>query len=186
MNFIEYQDRFGTEDKIISYYINKRYNGKCTCNHCGSEKVYQRRNNLKMFQCANCRNDFSIFKGTIFENTSTDLRKWFYAIHLLLNGEKGISGLQLMRETKVTYKTAWRMLKQIRFAMNNTEFKDIFNAIVEIDKTYIDGKLRERNKSNKDSDGEKPNKRGHGTRKTPVIGLIDRENKFAYAKVTLQ
>jgi len=185
MNFLEFQEKFGTEEKIISYYINLRYNNKCTCNHCGSEKVYQRNNNLKMFQCANCRNDFSIFTGTIFENSSTDLRKWFYAIHLFLNGKKGISGLQLMREVKVTYKTAWRILKQIRTAMNNQEFKDTFSAIVEIDETYVGGKPRKLNKGNKDSDRTTPNKRGRGTSKTPVVGVIDRKNKVAYAKVAL-
>jgi len=185
MNFIEFQDRFSTEEKIISYYVTKRYNDKCICNHCGSEKVYQRSNNLKMFQCANCRNDFSVFTGTIFENSSTDLRKWFYAIHLFLNGKKGISGLQLQREIKVTYKTAWRMLKQIRSAMNNQDFKDTFNTIVEIDETYVGGKPRKRNKGNKDSDRENPNKRGRGTHKTPIVGVIDRENKVAYAKVAM-
>jgi transposase-like protein len=185
MNFLEFQERFGTEEKVIYYYINLRYNNKCTCNHCGSEKVYHRSNNLKMFQCADCRNDFSIFKGTIFENSSTDLRKWFYAIHLFLNGKKGISGLQLMRETKVTYKTAWRMLKQIRIAMNNQDFKDTFSTIVEIDETYVGGKPRKRNTGNKDSDKTIPNKRGRGTSKVPVVGIIDRENKVAYAKVAL-
>jgi len=185
MNFLEFQEKFGTEEKVISYYINLRYNGKCTCNHCGSEKVYHIKNVPKTFWCNDCENSFSIFKGTIFENSSTDLRKWFYAIHLFLNGKKGISGLQLMRETKVTYKTAWRMLKQIRTAMNNQDFKDTFSTIVEIDETYVGGKPRKRNTGNKDSDKTTPNKRGRGTSKTPIIGVIDRENKVAYAKVAL-
>jgi transposase-like protein len=185
MNFLEFLERFDTEEDIISYYINIRYKGKITCNHCGSDKVYQRIDRPKVFQCANCRNDFSVFKDTIFEKSSTDLRKWFYAIHLFLNGKKGISGLQLMRETKVTYKTAWRMLKQIRLAMQNKDFEDHFKTIIEIDETYIGGKPRKRNKGNKDSDKEIPNKRGRGSNKKPVIGVIDRENKVAYAKVAM-
>jgi len=130
---------------------------------------------------------FSPFKDTIFEKSSTDLRKWFYAIHLFLNGKKGISGLQLQREIGVTYKTAWRMLQQIRIAMGNAEQKEFFDTIVEIDETYVGGKPRKRNKKNDDDNDNTPDppKRGRGTKKTPVVGVIDRENKQVYAKIAM-
>jgi transposase-like protein len=138
--------------------------------------------------CKDCRNTFSPFKDTIFEKSSTDLRKWFYAIHLFLNGKKGISGLQLQREIGVTYKTAWRMLQQIRLAMGNAESKEFYNAVVEIDETYVGGKPRKENRRDKDDD-DKNNpsapKRGRGTKKTPVVGVIDRENKQVYAKIAM-
>lgn len=89
-----------------------------------------------------CNNRFSIFKNTIFEKTTTDLRKWMYAIHLFLNSKKGISGLQLKREVGVTYKTAWRMPKLTKEAMGNVDYGKIFEAIVVIDKTYMGGKPR--------------------------------------------
>lgn len=182
MTFLEFQSNFGTEKQIIDYYINIRYKGTPHCNHCKSTKVYQRHDRLKVFECATCKNDFSIFKNTIFENSSTDLRKWFYAIHLFLNGKKGISGCQLERETGVTYKTAWRMLQQIRSAMQNPHFKDSFTTVVEIDETYVGGKPRKGSKGKNDI---KTNKRGRGTSKTPVVGIIDRTNKQVYAKVAL-
>ena len=68
----------------------------------------------------------------IFEKSDTDLRKWMYAIHLFLNSKKGISGYQLHREIGVTYKTAWRMLRQIRLAMGNPESQEFMGTLIEI------------------------------------------------------
>lgn len=183
MNFLEFTERFPEERDVINYYIKIRYGGKTICNHCGSEKVSHRTDRLKFFQCNSCNNSFSIFKDTIFEKTTTDLRKWMYAIHLLLNGKKGTSGLQLQREIGVTYKTAWRMLRQIRIAMSNIKDGKTFEAIVEIDETYIGGKPRKKNR--KDDDDQERNKRGRGTKKNPVVGIVDRGKKKVYAKVSL-
>jgi len=179
MFFTKYLQRFNSELDIIEYYINIRYQGAPTCHHCGSPKISHRKTKPKVFQCNNCNNSFSIFKGTIFEKTTTDLRKWFYAIHLLINSKKGISGYQLQREIEVTYKTAWRMLHKIRSSMNMETSSDLFHAFVEVDETYVGGKPR------KDNEGMSPKgtKRGRGTKKQPVIGILDRENKTVYAKV---
>lgn len=185
MNFLQFQKKFPNEKAVIDYYVNLRYNGIPACSHCGCISVYHRQDSPKKFQCMGCNNSFSVFKGTIFENSSTDMVKWMYAIHLFLNGKKGISGLQLMREVGVTYKTAWRMLKQIRLAMDGQEFKDCFETIVEIDETYVGGKPRKGNKGRNDKGEDETPKRGRGTKKTPVIGVIDRDNKKVHAKVAL-
>jgi predicted DNA-binding transcriptional regulator YafY len=65
-----------------------------------------------------------------------------HTFNLILNDKKGISGCQLQRELGVTYKTSWRMLKQIRSAMANKEMKETFGVFVEIDETYVGGKPR--------------------------------------------
>ena len=133
MTFMELIEKFPTEEMVVKYYIGIRYPNGTTCNHCDSPKVYQERSRMKVFSCNDCKSTFSPFKDTIFEKSSTDLRKWMYAIHLFLNDKKGISGLQLKREIGVTYKTAWRMLQKIRLAMGNAENQEFFDTIVEID-----------------------------------------------------
>ena len=181
MTFFDFMTKFPTEKAVIKYFLKIRYNDVLICPHCGSKvRVQHRNDNLKLCNCHNCNNTFSPFKNTIFEKSSTDLRKWFYAIHLFLNSKKGISGLQLQREIGVTYKTAWRMLKQIRSAMGNTDMTKAFEAMVEIDEAYIGGKPR---KKNNQIHGTA--KRGKGTKKTPVIGVKERSTNRVYAKVTL-
>jgi transposase-like protein len=139
MTFLDLMKKFPTEKAVVKHFLTIRYPNGVACNHCGSTTVYDRDNNIKVFDCKDCRNTFSPFKDTIFEKSSTDLRKWFFAIHLFLNAKKGVSAMQLQREVGVTYKTAWRMLQQIRIAMGNAESKEFYDTIVEIDETYVGG-----------------------------------------------
>jgi transposase-like protein len=179
MNFLDLIQKFPDEKSVIDHFISVRYKKGVKCHHCESKKVYQKHDRPKVFHCKGCSNTFSVFKDTIFENTTTDLRKWMYAIHLFLNGKKGISGLQLQREIKVTYKTAWRMLKQIRIAMGNGQHKKFSDTVIEMDETYVGGK------PSRNNNDDKPNKRGRGTKKKPVVGVAGRDNKKIHAKVAV-
>lgn len=184
MNYQEFIKKFPDEKAIIDYFTRIRYPQGVKCNHCGSEKVYHRTKEPKVYDCNSCRNSFSVFKDTVFEKTSTDLQKWFFAIHMVLNAKKGISAKQLQREIGVTYKTAWRMLKQIRQAMEDKNHDGFYDTIVEIDETYIGGKPRKSNNKDNDIKGGRL-KRGRGTKKTPIIAVVDREEKKIFAKVAL-
>lgn len=188
MTFIELQEKFPTEQSIITHFRTIRYRNGLVCPHCGStQKVGTRTDQPKLCNCNRCHNTFSIFTGTIFEKTSTDLTKWFYAVHLFLNAKKGISALQLQREIGTTYKTAWRMLKQIRTAMGNENLTKSFELIVEVDETYVGGKPRKEN-NNLQFTTPKPkdtSNTGRGTKKTPVIGVKERETGRVYARVAL-
>jgi len=186
MNFFEFNKQFPTELACIEHFIKIRYNNQVKCNHCQSNRVSHRERELKTLQCNGCNNSFSIFKGTIFEKSDTDLRKWMYAIHLFLNSKKGISGYQLQREIGVTYKTAWRMLKQIRLAMGNIENQEFLRTLIEIDETYVGGKPRKGAKKDDDDDDLPKNKRGRGTKKNVVVGCVDRMNKSVFAKVMIK
>lgn len=188
MTFIELQEKFPTEHSIIAHFRTIRYRNGLICPHCGStQKVGTRTDQPKLCNCNHCHNTFSIFTGTIFEKTSTDLTKWFYTVHLFLNAKKGISALQLQREIGTTYKTAWRMLKQIRTAMGNENLTKSFELIVEVDETYVGGKPRKENKNLQFTTPmpKDTSTTGRGTKKTPVIGVKERETGRVYARVAL-
>lgn len=127
------------------------------------------------YHCNNCNTSFSVTVGTIFHKTKLDLQKWFLGISLILNAKKGISARQLARDLDVNKNTAWYMGMRIRRAM--IEQRELMNGFVEMDETYVGGKPRKEMHKN----GEK-NKRGRGTKKTPVVGMVERGGKV-YAKV---
>jgi transposase-like protein len=165
MNFFQFNKLFATEQDCIDYFIKIRYPKGMNCNHCkNKEKIYRIKNTPKKFHCNSCNGHFSVFKDTIFEKSDTDLRKWFYAIHLFLNSKESLSGYQLQREIGVTYKCAWRILKKIREAMSNANTKDMFNGMIEVDETYV-------GKDDEDDDN-KPIKRGRCTNKNVVVGVL--------------
>jgi len=185
MTFYEFNQKFPTDADAINYYIKIRYKNVLTCPHCKSNvNIYQFRKRPKIFQCNNCNNTFSAFKGTIFEKSRTDMRKWFYTIHLMLNGKKGISSLQLQRETGVTRKCAWRMLKQLRLDMGNVDNTDAFEFIVEADETYVGGNPKWRKfKKTENTEYKHVTKRGRGTNKTPIFGIKERSTGKVHAVI---
>ena len=79
--------------------------------------------------------------GTIFEKSSTSLRLWFYAMYLMGSTRCGISAKQIQRETGVTYKTAWRMFKQIRSLLSEPDMQ-LEGLKIEMDETYYGGKRK--------------------------------------------
>ncbi len=100
------------------------------------------------------------------------------AIGLIVNAKKSLSSCQLARDLDLTQPTAWYMQQRIRAQMATKQGEILLQGIVEADETYLGGKPRKRNNKNDDE----PPKRGRGTKKTPVIGAVERGGKVV-AKV---
>ena len=190
MTYFEFTKRFPTENDAIDYIVNTKYKNGFVCPKCGCihKGIYQQKYNHRFLYCNNCKYEFSALTGTIFENTHLDLRMWLYAINLVIVSRKGVSALQLRRELGMnSYKGAWRMLHKIREAMAEDNHQNTFEAIVEIDETYVGGKPRKKNKhddeNKEDDDNLSKPKRGRGTSKTPVIGVKERNTGKVHAVV---
>ena len=116
--------------------------GKVCCPKCGSESVgVVRSRSLLQCRAKDCRKQFSVKVGTIFEDSPLGLDKWFVAVWCIANAKNGISSLELSRALGVTQKTAWFMLHRIRLAMRTRSFRKL-SGEVESDETFLGGKAR--------------------------------------------
>ena len=186
MNYFQFTKRFPTENAAIDYIVEKKYQDGYYCPKCGCyhNRIYHQSYDRRKLYCNNCKSEFSAMTGTIFENTHLDIRMWLYAINLVTIAKKGTSALQLQRELGIgSYKCAWRMMQKIRSAIANENMKDVFEAVVEIDETYVGGKPRKKNVHNERETNENFNKRGRGCAKTPVIGVKERSTGRVHAVV---
>lgn len=144
--------------------------GKVTCPKCGGEQVGVVKSRL-LLQCkvADCRKQFSVKVGTIFEDSPLGLDKWLVAVWCIANAKNGISSCELARALGVTQKTAWFMLHRVRMAMTTPAFRKL-RGEVEVDETFVGGKA-------KNMHAHKRAKRilGRGTvGKAIVQGLLER------------
>ncbi len=172
MNIIEVFEKFPTQKDCIEHLEKIRWAGGIYCPYCGDLNINSYDNETR-HHCNGCRKSFSVTVNTIFHDTRLPLQKWFLAIALILNAKKGISAKQLQRDLSVTYKTAWSMGHRIREGMKDQE--TLLTGIVEMDETYVGGKPKKG--SNKDGDGNLISKRGRGTKKIPVVGMVERGGK---------
>lgn len=165
MNIIQVYKQFPTQESCIRHLEQIRWNGKPTCPYCKSSKHSPMKDGLR-YHCNSCNTSYSVTVGTIFHKTHVDLQKWFLAVSMMINALKGMSARQLARDIEVNKNTAWYMAMRIRRAMLTNG--DLLRGIVEMDETYIGGKPR------KGATKKGTLKRGRGTNKTSVVGMIER------------
>ena len=145
------------------------------CPHCGNKEVTEmhgKAHRKGAYQCNNseCRQQFSVTIGTVFERSKIGLHKWVLCTHLMAASKKGMSAKQIERMLGVTYKTAWFMMHRIREAMSPDAVKDTGplggeGYTIEADETFVGGKA-------KNVHNGKPIPKKH-----PVLALVERGGK---------
>lgn len=166
--------RFGTDEKARLYLEEIRWPDGVVCPHCGNAKqkrIWEIQPNeaakirAGLYQCAECKKQFTVTVGTIFEDSHIPLRKWLVAWYLLCSSKKGISSLQIKRMLGLgSYRTALFMMHRIRYALAQPEFTTYLKGVVEIDETYVGGKATGSRKTGRSTDSNK----------TCVVSLVER------------
>lgn len=172
---------FHDEAKAYEYLEGIVWAGGVVCPHCGvtDGRVYDLsgvrskpskkhpkgkvRHGLK--KCGECRKQFTVKVGTVFEHARIPLTKMLQAVHLMVSSKKGISAHQLHRVLEITYKSAWFLMHRIREAMRSGDLAQPFGSsggAVEVDETYIGFKR------------DVPTRRGTA-HKHGVVALVDRD-----------
>jgi len=142
--------RFQDEAAARKHLESVRWPDGPICPHCGgvdhAHRIKGKSARAGLWFCADCRQQFTVTVGTLFERSKVPLHKWLLAVHLLNASKKGISSHQLHRMLGVTYKTAWFMSHRIREAMRegNPGALGGQNKVVEADESYVGGKAKNR------------------------------------------
>src|SRR5258708_9535202 len=163
----EFNERFPDDDACLEELKEMRFPGGVTrCEKCEQDRKHYRIEGRPVYSCAFCGSQVSPMAGTIFEKSTTSLRLWFYAMYLMASTRCGISAKQIQRETGVTYKTAWRMFRQIRSLLSEPDMQ-LEGSTVEMDELYYGGRPRGKRRAPKWLETN---------RKSVVAGVVERKN----------
>jgi len=195
-----FDPRYQNEDAAREHLESLHWPNGPFCPHCGS--LNAKRLPLQMgrktkahpegairngvVQCNDCRQQYTVTVGTVFESSKVGLHKWLYVNHVLCSSKKGTSAHQIARNIGVSYKTAWFMMHRIREAMRDTDNGPVGpeGSVLEADETYVGGKISNRHAKQRGR-GEK---KLHPFRdKQAVVSLVVRGGKarsFHVANVT--
>src|SRR5580658_8899021 len=140
------QPRFHDEQAAFDYVEAALWPQGPVCPHCGCtgrvsaiKPNVAKRVRIGLKFCGDCRKQFTVRVGTIFEESKLPMTKWLQAIFLMCSSKKGVSAHQLHRTLECTYKTAWFLAHRIREAMRSGELWPFGQggATVEVDETFL-------------------------------------------------
>lgn len=186
------------ELSAVEFLEEQRWGDHPICPRCEATDVFKltgrdgKRNKRFLWVCRDCGDQFTVRIGTVFEDSRIPLRHWCYAFWAACASKKGVSALQIQRMTGVSYKSALFLMHRIRYAMtpNSTE---PLGGTVEVDETYVGGKPRAPSRQalmkmtyqeRKPYFALRDQCKGRGTRKVPVVALVERGGRVRARVVT--
>jgi transposase-like protein len=172
-SIVEIYRRFPTPEAATAHLEKVRWGDDPSCPYCGCFTAARHNETGRArWQCWSCNKSFSVTVGTIFHNSHIDLQRWFLLISLMLNAKKGLSAMQAARDLEMRRPTVWSMMHRIREGL--VDDGKLLRGLVEMDEAYVGGKPRKKNR--RDDDTNAP--RGRATKKTPVVGAVERSGRM--------
>lgn len=168
----DFQRQFPDDPTCLEWLRNYLYPDGIYCEACEAVTKHHRVKSRPSYSCDHCGHHVHPTAGTIFHKSPTPLTTWFYAVYLMASTRCGVSAKQIQRETGVTYKTAWRMFKQIRTMLDDEKALPLGGKQgggVEMDEMYYGGRR-------KGSRG-RPMAGDYADKKVTVIGMVERKGR---------
>ncbi|MFZ1011594.1 MAG: IS1595 family transposase [Candidatus Sulfotelmatobacter sp.] len=168
---------FSDPDRAFEYAKKLRWpDGKVVCPRCGKAK-HSFIKTRRIWFCYECKKQFTLKLGTVFEDSPLGLDKWMTGFWLLINCKNGVSSMEIHRALGITQKAAWFMLQRLRLAIQDDFYGSKLGSgggEVEVDESFIGGKARNMHLSER-----KRRITGTGTKdKTAVMGILERGGKI--------
>ena len=162
------------ETAAVEFFEFQRWGDTPCCVRCGSVDVYQMkdaktgaRNKRYLWRCHDCREQFTVRIGTVYEESRLPLKNWAYAFWRGATSKKGVSALEIKRHCQISYKSALFLMNRIRYAMApDVPTAPPLTGIVECDETYVGGKPRNKFIDNRKVENIK--------KKAIVFGAVER------------
>lgn len=167
---------FSDELFCVHFVANLRWpDDKAYCPKCGeaNNKFMKSR---RVWQCntKDCKKQFSVKQGTVFEDSAIGLDKWLVAMWLLVNAKNGISSYELHRALGITQKSAWFVLHRIREAMTNGTIEKL-SGTIEVDEAYVGGVAKNMHKTKRIRFQPKWDRQQLRDNKTAIFGMVERK-----------
>jgi transposase-like protein len=137
----EFHGRFGTQAACLARLRELRWGTnleRFTCPACGHPRGWWLPKR-ELVECCDCHHQVSVTAGTVFHQLRSPLWKWFWAVYQLAQDKKGIAALELAKQIRVSYTTAWLMLHKLRRAMRQRNLGYRLDGLVEVDECYVGG-----------------------------------------------
>jgi transposase-like protein len=148
---------FADPDRALEYAKKYRWpDGKVVCPRCGKAK-HSFIKTRRIWFCYECKKQFTLKLGTVFEDSPLGLDKWMTGFWMLVNCKNGVSSMEIHRALGITQKAAWFMLQRLRLAVQDDFYGKKLgsgpDSEVEVDETFIGGKARNMHKDRKAAHG---------------------------------
>lgn len=156
------------------YLVARRWPKGVSCPRCGSQNVLF----LEKYNRWHCREkhaapQFTLKTGTVMEDSPIGLDKWLAAMWMVVNCKNGVSSYEIHRALGVTQKTAWFLDHRIRLMLED-EYRNKLSGTVEMDETFVGGKVKNMHKSKKPKGTGITGKPVGAMAKTIVVGMVER------------
>jgi len=167
------------ETIAVEFFEKQRWGDTPACVKCGSVNVYKmtdaktgERSKRFLWRCRDCKEQYTVRIGTVYEESRIELRHWAYAFWRACTSKKGVSALEIQRQCQISYKSALFLMNRIRFAMAPDSDNPKLTGTVECDEMYI-GARKPRYRQRTENAIH-----GRATKKTPVFVAVERNGEL--------